>query len=253
MPNLPPTREHAKNSQTNLAVIIVRCRRETGIGGGNIKVTLLPDCWHVTTGFRAARDLDFKTVLLVGEFLAEGKGKYTPQHFMDSLGEDLLPHQLISLYIDEVHAFSCGSVMNYGKGKQYIKEEDISFQEEDLIPSLYSAARGKRVRSIWRPWWPRLMRRVAIPARSSIFRAASRSFLDDCWLILCRQHPREVSRRALLPELIGATTRRPPANELSRWRKPVCASCLLVAATHTAPTFLSVMCSKRRAPRGRTT
>jgi hypothetical protein len=92
----------------------------------------------VTTGFRAARDLDFKTVLLVGEFLAEGKGKYTPQHFMDSLGEDLLPHQLISPYIEEVHAFSCGSAMNYGKGKQYVKEEDISFQEEELIPSLCS-------------------------------------------------------------------------------------------------------------------
>lgn len=94
------------------------------------------DC--VINGFRAARDLDFKTVIMAGEFLAEGKGKYKVKDFTDALGEKLLPYQLLSPYVEESHAITCGSAMNYGRGKEYIKPEDMRYEEEDVIPSLCS-------------------------------------------------------------------------------------------------------------------
>lgn len=92
----------------------------------------------VVTAFRAARDLDYKTVLMVGEFLQEGKGNFTPQDFKDALGEELMTPELMSPYISEIHGFSCGSAMNYGRGEQYLKPEDLVFTEEDQIASICS-------------------------------------------------------------------------------------------------------------------
>lgn len=92
----------------------------------------------VATAFRAARDVGYKTVLLVGEFLAEGKGNFTPQDFKDAVGEDLLPPDLLSPYISDVHAFSCGSAMNYGRGREFLREEDLVYQEEGQIQSICS-------------------------------------------------------------------------------------------------------------------
>lgn len=92
----------------------------------------------VVNAFRAARDLDYKTVLLAGEFLAEGKGKISPQVFKDAIGEELLPPELMSPYVAECHGLSCSPAMNYGRGKMYLKEECLIYQDEEAIPSLCS-------------------------------------------------------------------------------------------------------------------
>ncbi|HKP71562.1 MAG TPA: radical SAM protein [Pyrinomonadaceae bacterium] len=92
----------------------------------------------VATAFKAARDLDFATVLLVGEFLQQGKGNYTAQMFKDAVGEDLLPPDLMSPYTNFCHGMSVGTAMNYGRGKEFVKEEDMILQPEEQIPSLCS-------------------------------------------------------------------------------------------------------------------
>lgn len=92
----------------------------------------------VANAFLAARDLDYKTVLLAGEFLEDGKGKFTPQMFKDAIGEELLPPEMMSPYISEYHGLSCGAAMNYGRGKTELKEEDLIYQEDEAIQSLCS-------------------------------------------------------------------------------------------------------------------
>ena len=92
----------------------------------------------VATGFRAARDVGYSTVLLAGEFLVEGKGKISPRDFMNEVGEELLSPDLMSPYVSEHHGMSCGAAMNYGRGKHYIKEEDMMYQNEETISSLCS-------------------------------------------------------------------------------------------------------------------
>lgn len=92
----------------------------------------------VATAFKAARDLDFMTVLLAGEFLRAGKGKMTPKMFMDAIGEELLPPELMSPYVNSCHGMSAGSAMNYGRGKEHIRVEDVLFQAETSIPSVCS-------------------------------------------------------------------------------------------------------------------
>jgi hypothetical protein len=90
----------------------------------------------VANAYRAARDLDFKTVLLAGEFLAEGKGKLSPEDFKREVGEELMTPQQMSPYTSERHGMTCGAAMNYGRGKEFLKEEDLMYFEEEDIPSL---------------------------------------------------------------------------------------------------------------------
>jgi hypothetical protein len=90
----------------------------------------------VVNAFRAARDLDYKTVLMAGEFLAEGKGKYSLDDYVAALGENLLSPNLMSPYVSEWHGFSCGAAMRHGRGKDFIKEEDMILHPEEEIQSL---------------------------------------------------------------------------------------------------------------------
>jgi hypothetical protein len=92
----------------------------------------------VVNGYKAATKLGFITVLLVGEFLKHGKGKYTFQMFKDAIGEDLTGPELMSPYITRCHGMSCSSAMNYGRGKDMLKVEDLTFQPEDQIASICS-------------------------------------------------------------------------------------------------------------------
>lgn len=90
----------------------------------------------VATAYKAARDLDYPTVLLVGEFLRAGKGEFTPQMFKDAVGEELLSPELMSPYTSTCHGMTIGTAMNYGRGKEFVKEEDMVLQPEADIPSL---------------------------------------------------------------------------------------------------------------------
>lgn len=92
----------------------------------------------VATAFKASRDAGFPTVLLAGEFLKEGRGKFTPQMFAEAVGEKLMPLEVTSPYLSSCHAMSVNTAMNYGRGKEYIKEEDIVLRPEGTIPSLCS-------------------------------------------------------------------------------------------------------------------
>jgi Radical SAM superfamily/4Fe-4S single cluster domain len=94
----------------------------------------------VATAFKAARDIDFTTVLLAGEFLQEGKGKFTPQMFKDAVGEELLPIDLMSPFVTSCHGISIGTAMNYGRGKEFVKEEEMMLFPEATIPSLCADA-----------------------------------------------------------------------------------------------------------------
>jgi hypothetical protein len=92
----------------------------------------------VVNAFRAARDLNYRTVLLAGEFLQDGKGKYTPEMFKEAIGEDLLPPEMLSPYVAETHGMSCGAAMNYGRGADKLNEEDLIYQEYEQVQSLCS-------------------------------------------------------------------------------------------------------------------
>ena len=95
---------------------------------------------NVVNAYCAARDLDYTTVLLVGEFLQEGKGQYTldmyKQAIREVIGEEPLPPSLQSPYSGEVHGLSCGPAMPYGRGKDYIKKEDMILMDESCIQSI---------------------------------------------------------------------------------------------------------------------
>lgn len=79
----------------------------------------------VANAYRAAVDLDYKTVLLAGEFLAEGKGRWTPKDFWAAVGEELLPPDLQSPFVNFRHGMSCGAAMCSGRGEHFIKREDV--------------------------------------------------------------------------------------------------------------------------------
>jgi organic radical activating enzyme len=84
----------------------------------------------VVNAYTAARDLDFQTVLLAGEFLAEGKGKYSPSDFRRMIPGQLIDTQRRSPFRKRCHGMSAGMAMNYGRGKEFVKVEDITFRPD---------------------------------------------------------------------------------------------------------------------------
>lgn len=94
----------------------------------------------VVNAYKAAQDLDYSTVLLVGEFLEEGRGKYSSRMYTEALreatGEEPLSPSLRSPYVQETHGLACGAALPYGRGKHYIRREDMILQDEDEIQSL---------------------------------------------------------------------------------------------------------------------
>ena len=89
----------------------------------------------VIRAFEIARELDFKTVLLAGEFLAEGKGKLSPQDFLDRVGERLLDPDQRSPYSSRCHGMSCAEAMPYGRGRDFVREEDVTYHPVETIRS----------------------------------------------------------------------------------------------------------------------
>jgi hypothetical protein len=90
----------------------------------------------VATAYRAARDLDFITVLLAGEFLKEGHGQFTPEMFEEAVGERLLSPEDVSPYASRCLGMSTAPAMPYGRGKDYIKPHQLQMVEDTKIPTL---------------------------------------------------------------------------------------------------------------------
>jgi hypothetical protein len=84
----------------------------------------------VANGYRVAKRLGYKTVLLAGEFLAEGKGKYSPRDFARAVGEPLMPLDAMSPFIDEYRGMQCGSVMRFGRGADVVPEDAVMKRPE---------------------------------------------------------------------------------------------------------------------------
>lgn len=79
----------------------------------------------VANGYRAGRELGLQTVLLAGEFLKEGYGKFAPQDFADAIGENLMPVNAISPFLDAAHGMQCGQAMRHGRGRHVIPLESV--------------------------------------------------------------------------------------------------------------------------------
>jgi hypothetical protein len=92
----------------------------------------------VAHAYKAACELNFMTVLLAGEFLKDGCGKFKPADFERAIGERLLSPPLASPYIPEYRGLSCGAAMNYGRGKDFLKVEELMFQKEEQMQSCCS-------------------------------------------------------------------------------------------------------------------
>jgi MoaA/NifB/PqqE/SkfB family radical SAM enzyme len=91
---------------------------------------------YVANAYRAARDLGFKTVLMVGEFLANGLGKLTPDIFEKAVGERLLSRDTMSPFSEYKHGFDRSEVMAYGRGKHEVPCGGINYRETGSIKSV---------------------------------------------------------------------------------------------------------------------
>jgi MoaA/NifB/PqqE/SkfB family radical SAM enzyme len=111
--------------------------REINISCGEYHQEFVPVA-SVANAYRAARDLGYETVLLAVETLTPEKATVTPQMFEQAIGETLLQMNQMSPYVSKSHGMSCASSMNYGRGKHYVKEEDMILMDEKNIPSICS-------------------------------------------------------------------------------------------------------------------
>jgi hypothetical protein len=114
---------------------------EVNISCGEFHQELIP-LTRVVNAYRAARGLGYATVLLAGEFLAPGKGEYSPERYRQAVGEPLLPPELASPYVSRVRGLSCGSALSYGRGKDSVRREDLRLQEPAELPGLCSDVLG---------------------------------------------------------------------------------------------------------------
>ena len=93
---------------------------------------------NVVNAYRAARELDYSTVLLAGEFLAPGRGSFPPERFQAAIGEPLLPPELASPYVSRTCGMSRGAALSYGRGARLLPEEDLHHRDAAEIPGLCS-------------------------------------------------------------------------------------------------------------------
>ncbi len=91
---------------------------------------------YVANAFRAGCDLGFRTVLLAGEFLPDGKGKMTPEMIEEAVGRPLLDTDHGSPYSHRIHAMTRAHAMAYGRGKGEVPEDAIEKVPESRIRSV---------------------------------------------------------------------------------------------------------------------
>jgi hypothetical protein len=90
----------------------------------------------VINAYRAAVDLNFKTVLLAGEFLNQASSTFPPQLYEKALGGKPFNLSTLSPYSEHSHGMSCGAAMPSGRGKKYITGKDTVMVTEDRITSI---------------------------------------------------------------------------------------------------------------------
>ena len=82
---------------------------------------------NIGHAYKAGCDLDFKTVLLAGEFTkSKRKNKLTPYDFEKMLGCRIKNSYENSPFITRNHFMTCNNAVYYGRGRRFIKQEDIS-------------------------------------------------------------------------------------------------------------------------------
>jgi len=91
---------------------------------------------HVANAYRAAVDVGYKTVLLVGEFLKPGAGRYSAEDYYAAVGRPLPPSELTSPYSEIAHGMSCGKAMAQGRGKELVPREGLDLVDEAQLPGI---------------------------------------------------------------------------------------------------------------------
>jgi radical SAM family protein/4Fe-4S single cluster protein len=91
---------------------------------------------YVANAYRAGRDLGYQTVLLAGEFLANGLGKMKPEMYEEAVGMPLMAPDETSPYSKRRCGMSRGHAMRYGRGKTEVPIEGIEYIPEAQIKSV---------------------------------------------------------------------------------------------------------------------
>jgi len=118
---------HAKLSEWQNAGL-----SEINISCGEFHQQMVP-MQNVVNAYQAGCDLNYTTVLLAGEFLKDGAGKYTIQDFQTATGAELFSPELKSPYVSGHHGVSCGAAMRYGRGAENIRPEDVVTMNESEV------------------------------------------------------------------------------------------------------------------------
>ena len=91
---------------------------------------------NIVHAYKAGCNLDFKTVLLAGEFTkSKLENKMTPYDFEKVLGCRVKQHHEISPFVSNKHAITYNCAVCYGRGKNYIKPEDIPLVKYENLPN----------------------------------------------------------------------------------------------------------------------
>ena len=89
----------------------------------------------VANAYRAADDLGFDTVVLLGEFLKPGSGKLEPAAYEAALGGCLPSESLNSPFSDYNRGMRVGEVMPYGRAKHFVNPETLSYLPTEGVRS----------------------------------------------------------------------------------------------------------------------
>lgn len=86
---------------------------------------------RIAHAFRAGIDLGFRTVILAGEFLRPGRGTRRPADYEGAVNGTLMPVQYLSPYCERSHGMQAGTVMPWGRGKEYVEDSDLVWSTEN--------------------------------------------------------------------------------------------------------------------------
>ena len=81
---------------------------------------------NIGHAYKAGCDLNFKTVLLAGEFTkSKRENKLTPYDFEKKLDCRIANDYELSPFVTNKHSLACKSAVSFGRGQKYIKPEDV--------------------------------------------------------------------------------------------------------------------------------
>jgi len=106
---------------------------------------------NIANAYKAGKDLNYRTVLLAGEFIKSDSAKLTPYDFEEKLGERIRQVNELSHFTTNYWGIDCKAAINVGRGSEYIKKEYIPKEQfenlknacDHLINSISFQADGK--------------------------------------------------------------------------------------------------------------